>query len=247
MADPKWSNGDYYGRGEPLDGITRALKIVTLTAVHRGCAEKAFGYKLADEGKKPADAMGNLFQIEDVLQKTAVARARTTDANNKIYMAKADQLYTVESEVGAIKAKSLFVPASSDLVFPPEFARRAAGKFRAQGGTTEVFVLERGRGAVRHRGIRPARERYGLRRLQGFSRWSPCRKTDPERRALPFARVETDACMHQRRELTAQGEPQSGAAEFAGYRAVGLTEALEYSLTRRLGDAASGVAHRKMD
>ena len=38
MADPKWSNGDYYGRGEPLDGITRALKIVTLTAVHRGCA-----------------------------------------------------------------------------------------------------------------------------------------------------------------------------------------------------------------
>ena len=144
--DPKWNNGDYYGRGEPLDGITQALKIVTLTAGHWGWAEKAFGYKLADDGKKPADAMGNLFQIEDVLQKTAVARARTTDANNKIYMAKANQLYNVENEVGNIKAKILFVPASSDLVFPPEFARKAAEKFRAQGGTAEVFVLEGDRG-----------------------------------------------------------------------------------------------------
>ena len=131
---------------EPLDGITQALKIVTLTAGHWGWADKAFGYKLADEGKKPGDAMGNLFQIEDVLQKTAVARARTTDANNKIYMAKANQLYNVENEVGNIKAKILFVPASSDLVFPPEFARKAAEKFRAQGGTAEVFVLEGDRG-----------------------------------------------------------------------------------------------------
>ena len=46
--DPKWNNGDYYGRGEPLDGITQALKIVTLTAGHWGWAEKAFGYKLAE-------------------------------------------------------------------------------------------------------------------------------------------------------------------------------------------------------
>lgn len=144
--DPKWNNGDYYGRGEPLDGITQALKIVTLTAGHWGWAEKAFGYKLAEEGKKPADAMGNLFQIEDVLQKTAVARARTTDANNKIYMAKANQLYNVENEVGNIKAKILFVPAASDLVFPPEFSRKAAERFRAQGGTAEVFVLEGDRG-----------------------------------------------------------------------------------------------------
>jgi len=144
--DPKWNNGDYYGRGEPLDGITQALKIVTLTAGHWGWAEKAFGYKPADEGRKPADAMGNLFQIEDVLQKTAVARARTTDANNKIYMAKANQLYNVENEIGNIKAKILFVPAASDLVFPPEFSRKAAERFRAQGGTAEVFVLEGDRG-----------------------------------------------------------------------------------------------------
>ena len=74
------------------------------------------------------------------------ARARTTDANNKIYMAKANQLFNVESEIGKIRAKILFVPASSDLVFPPEMSQKAAAAFRAQGGSAEVFVLEGDRG-----------------------------------------------------------------------------------------------------
>lgn len=145
-VDPKWNNGDYYGKDEPLDGIAQALKIVTLTAGHWGWAEKAFGYKLADDSKKPGDDRNNVFAIEDVLQKTGIARARTTDANNKIYMAKANQLFNVESEIGKIKAKILFVPASSDLVFPPEMSQKAAAAFRAQGGTAEVFVLEGDRG-----------------------------------------------------------------------------------------------------
>jgi homoserine O-acetyltransferase len=57
-------------------------------------------------------------------------------------MAKANQLFNVESEIGRIRARILFVPASSDLIFPPEFAQKAAEKFRAQGGTAEVFVIE---------------------------------------------------------------------------------------------------------
>ena len=84
--------------------------------------------------------------MEDTLQKTGLARARTVDANSMIYTGKANQLFNVENEIGNIKAKILFVPASSDLVFPPEFAQKAAAKFRAQGGTAEVFVLEGDRG-----------------------------------------------------------------------------------------------------
>ena len=144
--DAKWNNGDYYGKDEPLDGIAQALKTITLTTGHWGWAEKAFGYKLADEAKKPGDERSNVFAIEDTLQKTGLARARTADANNTIYMAKANQLFNVESEIGKIKAKILFVPASSDLVFPPEMSQKAAEKFRAQGGTAEVFVLEGDRG-----------------------------------------------------------------------------------------------------
>lgn len=140
--DPKWNNGDYYGKDEPVDGVAQALKLVTLTARHWGWAEKSFGYKLADENKKPGDERTNVFLIEDTLQKAGMARAKTTDANNKIYMAKANQLYNVESEIGKIKAKILFVPAASDLIFPPEFSKKAAERFVAQGGKAEVVVIE---------------------------------------------------------------------------------------------------------
>jgi homoserine O-acetyltransferase len=30
--DPKWNNGDYYGKESPLDGLKAALKTVTLQA-----------------------------------------------------------------------------------------------------------------------------------------------------------------------------------------------------------------------
>ena len=141
--DPKWNGGDYYGRDEPLDGVAKALEIVTIDTRSFAWAEKTFGYKWADPAKNPADAVDNLYAIEDALAKAGAARAKAVDANSMIYMSKANQLYHLaDDEVKGMKAKILFVPASSDLVFPPELARRAAERYRAQGGTAEVFVIE---------------------------------------------------------------------------------------------------------
>lgn len=141
-VDPKWNNGDYYGRDEPVAGVAQALMIVTLTARANGWAEKTFGYKWADPGKNPAADMGNQFTIEDALNKAGVARAATTDANSMIYTAKANQIYNLGDAVGKIKAKILFVPAKSDLLFPPELSQRAAERYRAQGGVAEVAVID---------------------------------------------------------------------------------------------------------
>jgi homoserine O-acetyltransferase/O-succinyltransferase len=141
--DPKWNGGDYYGKDEPLDGVAKALEVVTASTRHHAWAEKTFGYKWADAAKNPADAMENIYAIEDTLAKAGVARAKAVDANSMIYMSKANQLYHLtDEEVKRIKAKIMFVPASSDLVFPPELAKRAAERYRAQGGTAEVFVIE---------------------------------------------------------------------------------------------------------
>jgi homoserine O-acetyltransferase/O-succinyltransferase len=140
--DPKWNNGDYYGKGEPLDGIAQALKLVSLTTRHWGWAEKTFGYKAANADKPPAAAVENKFMFEDVVTKSGIARAVTTDANNKIYMSKANQLFNVEADVANMKAKILFIPAKSDLIFPPEFSRSAAARYQALGKTAEFFELE---------------------------------------------------------------------------------------------------------
>ena len=140
--DPKWNNGDYYGKDEPAAGTAQALKIVTITARAHGWAEKTFGYKWADVAKDPGADMGNLFAIEDTLNKAGAARAATIDANSMIYTAKANQLYNLGDDVKKIKAKILFVPASSDLIIPPDLSRRAAERYRAQGGVAEVAVIE---------------------------------------------------------------------------------------------------------
>jgi homoserine O-acetyltransferase/O-succinyltransferase len=140
--DPRWAGGDYYGKDEPRDGLGHALKFVTLTALHYGWAERVHGYKWAAADKNPVDAMGNLFAIEDTLTRTGLARAAATDANHFIWMTKANQLYNLDKEASRIKAKVLFIPASSDLIFPPALSRKAAERLRAQGNVVEVFELQ---------------------------------------------------------------------------------------------------------
>jgi homoserine O-acetyltransferase len=140
--DPNWKGGDYYGGAEPAEGLAQALKTVTLTTVHYLWAEKLHGYKWAEEGKNPADAMNNLFAIEDALTKSGRARASANDAGHFVWMAKANALYNVDKEANRIKAKVLFLPARTDLLFPPEYSQRAAEKLKAQGNHVELYEID---------------------------------------------------------------------------------------------------------
>jgi homoserine O-acetyltransferase len=140
--DPKWNNGDYYGKDEPVTGTAQALKIITITARAHGWADKTFGYKWADPARNPAAEVTNVFAIEDALNKAGATRAASVDANSLIYTAKANQLYNLGDDAKKIKARILFVPAQSDLIFPPELSLRAAERFKAQGGTADVAIIE---------------------------------------------------------------------------------------------------------
>ena len=140
--DPNWKGGDYYGGAEPNEGLAQALTVVSFTTLHFAWAEKVHGYKWAAEGKNPADAMGNLFAIEDALQKSGQARAAANDAGHFVWMAKANQLYNLEKEQARIRAKVLFLPAKTDLVFPPELSRKAAEKLKAQGNHVELYEID---------------------------------------------------------------------------------------------------------
>ncbi len=140
--DPRWKGGDYFGGEEPREGVAQALKTVTLTALAHGWAERVHSYKWAVAEGNPLDAMGNLFAIEDSLYKTGLARAAGTDAAHFVWMAKANQLYNLEREQSRIKAKVLFVPAKTDMIFPPELSRKWADKLRARGNHVEVFEID---------------------------------------------------------------------------------------------------------
>jgi homoserine O-acetyltransferase len=148
MLDPKWNHGDYYGKDEPVEGLALALKTVTLHARHYGWAAKAFGRKWAVLDKDPAKGWDSKFAIEDALDKVALARAKASDANSFLYLAKANQLFvtghkgTLEEGLRDVRAKVLLVPAQSDLLLFPEYSKRSMAILRSQGREVEYFEIE---------------------------------------------------------------------------------------------------------
>jgi hypothetical protein len=62
-----------------------------------------------------------------------------------------------------MKARILFVPAKTDMIFPPELSERAAARYRAQGGVARGRRHRRRRRAQRRR----VRGREAGRRHQG--------------------------------------------------------------------------------
>jgi homoserine O-acetyltransferase/O-succinyltransferase len=136
--DPKWNNGDYYGKEPPLEGLKQSLKIISLHANHWEWADKTFGLAPAEEGKDPAKAMGNRFKIEAALDAAAAARAATADANHLLYLVKANQLASADPT--KIKAPMLLLYSPTDLVFPPPLVE-AARKIAAAGDKVDTAQL----------------------------------------------------------------------------------------------------------
>ena len=121
LMDPNWLGGDYYGHEEPVNGVARALGLVTLGASGHGELERQYGRKWAPDGNSPAAALDNRFAVEEALKQDGIERATTVDANHFLYMSKAQQLFAV-LDIDRIAATFLFVPVSSDLLFPPALA-----------------------------------------------------------------------------------------------------------------------------
>jgi homoserine O-acetyltransferase len=146
--DPRWNKGDYYGQEEPVEGLALALKIVTLHARHYGWASSAFGRKWAAADRDPAKSWDNKFAIEDTLDKVALARARASDANSFLYLAKANQLFvtggkgSLEEGLRDVKAKVLLVPAKSDLLLFPDYSRQAMEILKRHGNRVQYLEIE---------------------------------------------------------------------------------------------------------
>ena len=137
--DPKWNNGDYYGKAPPIDGLKAALKLVSLQANSWEWARTTFGTAPAEAGKDPASALANKFKIEGFLDQAATARAALADANNFLYLCKANQLAAVDP--ANIKAPALVLYAPNDLVFYEPIVRETLQKITEAGGSAEGATL----------------------------------------------------------------------------------------------------------
>lgn len=150
--DPNWNGGDYYAGEAPVRGLAESLKIVTLHAQHWEWSNGVFGRSWAEETADPAAGFDNLFKIEAVLDGAGLARAKTSDANHFLYLAKANQLFytghgkSLYEGLLAIDAPVLMIHTDEDLVFPGDAVRDTASVIKSDGTPVEIVELQGTRG-----------------------------------------------------------------------------------------------------
>ncbi|KAA5606102.1 homoserine O-acetyltransferase [Roseospira marina] len=150
--DPHWNGGEYYDGEPPTRGLAEALKIVTLHAQSPEWSNGLFGRTWASPDANPADSFDNRFQVEAVLDAAGAARARTSDANHFLYLAKANQLFytghgdSLVKGLLDIEAPVLIIHTNEDLIFPGDAVRETATLIKSDGTPVDIVELQGTRG-----------------------------------------------------------------------------------------------------
>ncbi len=141
LVDPAWKGGNYDPAQQPMKGLVEACRLTTLTALSHAFIANTFGEGWADPARDPLASLDNEFRAHAALGALASAAAAQSDANHFLYMARACNAYDVRSRIGKANAKFLFLPAESDLIFPPFMSQTAVDQIRSAGGRAEMAVL----------------------------------------------------------------------------------------------------------
>lgn len=148
LLDANWNKGDYYSTSNnPIKGLEQALQLTTINSRNPAWAERLFGRKLTVADKEPSASWDNTYAVQDAITKAGAGRARISDANHFLYLTKIIQLYrignanSVEEGIKPIKAKVMFVPAASDILFFPSYAKNASETLKKNGIKSEVVEI----------------------------------------------------------------------------------------------------------
>lgn len=130
LNDPNWQSGDYYDSQSPRAGLQQALMQISLQSMHPRAVNAMFAdaQNLEDE---PLHDIHSYHSSVDWLRERASSRAKYADANHILYLIRANQLFLagmqkdLDSGLARIQARTLFMPASDDLLLLPSMARLA--------------------------------------------------------------------------------------------------------------------------
>ena len=134
QLDPNWRNGDYYSHSPPTQGLIAALMFITQDAL----TPKAFNQIGMTQAinhhalqQQPLQSIKGNYPIVNWLRERAQTRAKLVDANHLLYLARASQLFitghgeNLVEGLHKIKAKTLFLPSSNDLLLMPYLSHEA--------------------------------------------------------------------------------------------------------------------------
>ena len=130
--DQRWQQGNYSKQNPPTEGLVAALMLITQQALHPDFFNQqgqSLNYTPLEEA--PLQDIAASHSIVTWLESRARARASEMDANHLLYLVRACQLFvaghqgSLQQGIKAIEAKTLFLPASSDLLLMPYLAEEA--------------------------------------------------------------------------------------------------------------------------
>ncbi|NMM41246.1 E22 family MetX-like putative esterase [Pseudoalteromonas arctica] len=149
--DKNWQQGDYYNKERPLDGLAATMLNITQDAMHPIIYNASFpNFNVLDQGA--LNDIRTLPQLSQTLATRAMARAKTQDANHVLYLVRASQLFTagmqddLTSALKKVKAKTLLLPATNDLLLRPENMQAVYSAMKTAGKEVEMSEIKGGWG-----------------------------------------------------------------------------------------------------
>jgi len=125
VSDPRWQNGDYYGKKIPARGLSIARMVGHITYLSDESMGMKFGRRLQTRQKYGYDFTDE-FEVESYLHHQGDKFVERFDANSYLYITKAMDYFDLGAKYGSLpqafsraKAKYLVVSFSSDWLYPP--------------------------------------------------------------------------------------------------------------------------------
>jgi homoserine O-acetyltransferase/O-succinyltransferase len=149
--DKNWQGGDYYSSVAPKEGLVESMMAITLDALTPTFINQVGQSSEVQHTPLQAQPLHDInasFAIVDWLKERATLRVKHMDANHLLYLVRANQLFVagyqqnLAAGLQGVTAKTLFLPASSDLLLRPYLAEEAHATLKQQGKQTELIHLD---------------------------------------------------------------------------------------------------------
>ncbi len=153
MADPNWSDGDYYGGEPPAAGLAVARMAAHITYLSEEGLTEKFGRRLQDrpDGSKGEKSFGfdADFQIESYLRYQGSGFTQRFDANSYLYITRAMDYFDLAEEHGGrladafagSKARFCVISFDSDWLYPTAESRHVVHALNAAGAPVSFVEL----------------------------------------------------------------------------------------------------------
>jgi homoserine O-acetyltransferase/O-succinyltransferase len=124
MFDPKWNNGDYYGKQPPAGGLSVARMVGHITYMSDHSMREKFGRRLREKDSL-SYGFGVDFEVESYLRYRGGQFVNRFDANSYLYITKAMDYFdltrgrgTLEETLARTQASFQVISFSSDWLYP---------------------------------------------------------------------------------------------------------------------------------